>query len=221
MSEYADLKAAIIQVVEEAYLADPAGLSVVRASLGDVGSSPNWNTVDISGNQFLAGAAWNPKPVGSPATDGPDLTQIDKTVIGYLVRGLWAALRGPRIESKASLSAGEILCIGPAGGWLLADSNDVGTRQNALAVALADTSSGDIASVHNFFGHQVTAKFSSTPVAGDVGNPVYLSNAIGKATTTEPSATGSRIYSLGVLLEANGTDTCDILWAPSYVGDVP
>ncbi len=117
MASYAGLKKKITDLVEATAAAFPTRLQGLRASLGNTGTAPDFNTVvvaTVNGTDVmnLAGSAWGPALDRKEPDQGPDPILLDRTVMAMLMKGVaeytTAVARYPvRVElSGAPLATG-------------------------------------------------------------------------------------------------------------------
>jgi len=127
-----------------------------------------------------------------------------------------------RLLCQENLEAGTIVSVNSSG---LATVAMAGSDLEPIGVLLNDTmGEAEVATTH---GAVVPVKFglnygdgANIPQAWQLGSRVYLSDINdGMATMEAPTASGSAVYAIGVLVDANGHDPkCSVLWSPSTWG---
>jgi hypothetical protein len=75
-------------------------------------------------------------------------------------------------------------------------------------------------------GGILNAVFDSAPAAASIGSIVYALGATGsnqgKVGLTAPTASGARVWKVGILVAADGSaTTTQIQWQPQFLYDVP
>jgi hypothetical protein len=119
----------------------------------------------------------------------------------------------------AALNQGDIVYLTSSNNYQKA-SAATSSADAALPIGTAQYAASNGANVLVGLGGIVKVKFGSNPAGGDVGNLVYLDTTAGQGTQTAPTASGSRVYRLGILL-TTGAAVCDVLWQPQMIIDNP
>ena len=220
MGIYDDIKQSIISKAEALYSSDNATYGALKAALGDVGSGPNWNTVTLSGVEFLAGSTFNPKKVGTDPGDGPETDNIDNTVMSIILKGIADSFIESTISiaSSTTIISGHVVSYTSAKQLQLSDADGGSRQKNPIGVATTSAILGGAIDVHTRPGQQVPIIMDSIPSSTANGELVFLSTTAGNGTLTAPAAVGDRVYVLGILSGADGvTASPTVLWAPGPV----
>ena len=220
MGIYEDIKQNIISEAEALYGSNNSTYGALKAALGDVGNGPNWNTVTISGVEFLVGSSFNPKAVGTNPSDGPETANIDNTVMALILKGVASAFVKSTIPvvASATIISGQIVAYTNGSLLQLAEADGGSRQKNPIGVA---TNSGAITAsvdVHTRPGQNIAISMDSAPAVSSNGELVFLSTTAGTGTLTQPVGLGDRGYVLGVLVGADGVTTKPLVtWMPSIV----
>jgi hypothetical protein len=149
----------------------------------------------------------------------------------FAVTGVALALQNkdgssPVAQSYGNVSAGaytqhHLLRINATAGTVT--TFDAENGDNVLGTALL-ASSGSSQPVIVGIGGIVNVVFGSAPAASAIGSIVYAAGgaAAGEATLTAPTASGARVWKVGILVAADGSaTTTQIQWQPQFLYDVP
>jgi len=204
MASYSQVKAAIVAWVESIFdPSDPEDTKYLRAALGDVGSSPTYNTIDTGPEGLphvvMVGSAWGPPADRTTPSGGPDPDQLDRTTIAALVRGIaWSTTLGLPCTTKGDLIghdglAAERLPVSGNDGWVLVEDavSTLGLKWVSPGTMLSGATTDDLPEgITNLYYtearvsanvHVVAAYNHSLLVAGNPHNvtPADLSLVIG------------------------------------------
>jgi hypothetical protein len=119
--------------------------------------------------------------------------------------------------------ANSLLTIDPTTGKFSAFDCETDKSILGTAIIAADDANDPVIAA---VGGIIKAVFDSAPAAASIGQFVYALGATGsnqgKVGLTAPTASGSRVFKVGVLLAANGSlTTTTIAWQPQFLYDVP
>lgn len=125
-------------------------------------------------------------------------------------------------NSFGAYAVNTLLTIDPTTGKF--STFDCETDKSIMGPAFASTA-GANQSVRVSIGGVCNVNFDSAPAAGDIGKFVYALGATGsnsgKVSLTPPTASGSRVFKVGVLIFGNGSLTATtVLWQPQFLYDV-
>ena len=150
---------------------------------------------------------------------------------GLALTGVALALQNtdgssPVAQSYGNVSAGtytqhHLLRINATSGTVT--TFDANNGDNVLGTALV-ASAGASQSVIVGIGGIVNVVFGSAPAASTIGSIVYAAGgaAAGEVTLTAPTASGARVWKVGILVAADGVaTTTQIQWQPQFLYDVP
>ena len=125
-----------------------------------------------------------------------------------------------KITAGGTFSAGDVLAVnGTSGQYSQADANGTGTLSTVTGVAVGAGSAGNPSAMAVHGVANVT--FTATVATSAIGSFAYLSGTAGQASTTAPSASGDRVYKVGVIVNADGTTTAQVLIQPQFLYDIP
>ena len=127
---------------------------------------------------------------------------------------------GQLITAGGTFSAGAPLAVnGTSGQYEAADANGTGTLNTVIGVAIGSGTAGNptLMATHGI----VTTTFDGTVATTDIGKFAYLSGTAGQASLTAPSASGDRVYKVGVVVQASGTTSAQISVQPQFLYDIP
>lgn len=120
----------------------------------------------------------------------------------------------------ATIAVGDVVTVsGTSGRYSLADADGGGVLGNFGGVAVSSGADGNDRAIAIHGVANVT--FDGNIATSDIGKFAYLSATAGRATSTAPTATGSRVYKIGIIVNGNGTTTAQVLLQPQFLYDVP
>ena len=120
----------------------------------------------------------------------------------------------------ATIAVGDVVTVsGTSGRYSLADADGGGVLGNFGGVSVSSGSDGQDRAIAIHGVASVT--FDGNIATSDIGKFAYLSTTAGRATSTAPTATGSRVYKIGIIVNGNGTTTAQVLLQPQFLYDVP
>jgi hypothetical protein len=198
-------------------------------SIGADTVSQNLN-IGTGGDRYIAiGATNNTSRIGLRM--GRRGVQLEPSAT-YGARGLGYAVTN---RSGSAVTDGALLAfqVSPAADQLnpqvvlasAASGAAASVRQvNAIFTPSFSVANGSDGAACTIPGSIVPVQFASAPVgSADIGKPVYLSTTAGKATLTAPSASGQRVFQVGIL--ARGTADASSNWyvqfMPQFIADIP
>jgi hypothetical protein len=124
------------------------------------------------------------------------------------------------VLSGEALAVGDVLSIASDGRVMRLDTLYVNNLWRPFAVALASTVGPNVTiPAAPLNGSPVSVRFAVAPLAADQGQSVWASDAsLGAGSLVAPIASGHVVYSLGVVVVADGiTTTPSVAMAPHYV----
>lgn len=127
--------------------------------------------------------------------------------------------------ASSGIVKGNVLVVGVGSGDAGLADNDNASANEPVAIAYeAASSGGGLFRVQAAVGLPAYMKFKSGEAptgAGDIGKVVYLSNSPGEATLVAPSATGSRVYRLGILKSNTAVSGLyEVVYLPAFIADL-
>lgn len=205
-------------------------LSITSAGTASFGDGTGSLDFDGSGSSKLtiAGNAANAFSVEDTAGSPVTYFTIDSTTgqesVNYSVPAILTSqdgstVVGQSITAGGTFSGGAPLAVnGTSGQYEAADANGAGTLSTVTGIALVGGTAGG-GSVMVIQGI-ASVTFTGNVTTANIGAFAYLSATAGQATLTAPSTSGDRVYKIGVVVNANGTATAQVLVQPQFLYDV-
>lgn len=129
---------------------------------------------------------------------------------------------GTTFTAAEAISAGQVVySTTTASNVGVADADATG-KKHPVGVAIAAVSSSAVGHFATVPGTKIGVLFAAAPAAGSNGSVVYLDTVAGNGTLTAPSASGSSVFRLGILIGADGADTTpNVVWQPQFIANIP
>lgn len=127
--------------------------------------------------------------------------------------------------SSSGIVKGNIIYIAATSGNAgLADNNDSAAYEPVAVAAENAPGGGGLFRVQAAVGMPLYMKFTiggAPSGSGDIGKVVYLSDTAGEATLTAPSASGSRVYRMGILKSSTAVSGLyEVVYLPAFIADL-
>jgi hypothetical protein len=196
-------------------------VQILAGTAGGVGFANNDIAME-AGNNITIGATQTHR-----LTSNSSFVSLEAFSSSHGVQVLAAGGVGMQVESTAGVAARRVVTIdygsAPTASdvpkVVLADANVATSRFLAVTSdAIAAAGTGFAATV---YGSLALVTFDSTPVAGDIGKPVYLSESAGQAALTAPTTSGANVIRLGYLVSASGSAVAQIQFQPQFIAAIP
>lgn len=190
---------------------DAVGAVSVNSSTGavNVGDDPVNGTVRVATGgtrTFLVGSRTSPVVLNT-AYNGAQ----NGAPVGYQLKS----------AGTSQFNVGHVVRYDSSGVLAKTDITLTGGAREVVGIALeSDTTT--VTRVATMYGSVAETVFDSAPSGTDTGKPVYISSTAGVASLTPPSATGSRVFRIGVLADTavGPTGGYFVVFEPHIVADL-
>ena len=194
------------------------GLTATNGNIA-LTASNGTSTVTVKDNQVAAFVVKGDLPVLTINTlDAVESVEVDGFL--KLTKNNGSGAMTVSAVAGEALLLGDLVAISGAAGkaFKVNAGSATDAKKNVWGVAIAAASTD--ASTALAISGIATIAFTANVATTDIGKIVYASTSDGLATLTAPSASGSRVYKVGMVAGASGSSTAQVLIQPQLIANI-